>query len=155
MEQELGFNYRMTDLQASLGLSQLQRLQQVVDRRRQLLNRYREKVEGWPLHFLEEPFNCRSSYHLAVVSIIQANLQQHRALFEGMRAARIGVQLHYWPIHLQPHYRRLGFQQGQFPSAERYATTSFSLPVFPGMTDADQDRVLFELHRLLLEQGLA
>ena len=89
-----------------------------------------------------------------MVTIPQATPQQHRALFEGMRGARIGVQLHYWPIHLQPHYRRLGFLPGQFPVAERYATTSFSLPLFPAMTDADQDRVLRELQRLLKLQGL-
>ena len=70
-------------------------------------------------------------------------------------AAQIGVQLHYWPIPLQPHYRRLGFQSGDFPLAERYANTSFSLPLFPGMTDADQDRVLATLGALLKQQGLA
>ena len=115
---------------------------------------YREQVQGWPLQFLVEPIDCRSAYHLGVVTIPQATQRQHRALFEGMRTARIGVQLHYWPIHLQPHYRRLGFQPGQFPAAERYATTSFSLPLFPAMTEADQQRVLFALHRLLQLQGL-
>ena len=154
-QQELGFNYRLTDLQASLGLSQLQRLSEIVDRRQALMARYRQLVQGWPLRFLEEPANCRSSYHLAVVTIPDATPQQHRALFEGMRAAQIGVQLHYWPIPLQPHYRRLGFQPGDFPLAERYANTSFSLPLFPGMTDADQDRVLACLGALLKQQGLA
>ena len=90
-----------------------------------------------------------------MVTIAEATPQQHRALFEGMRAAQIGVQLHYWPIPLQPHYRRLGFQPGDFPLAERYANTSFSLPLFPGMTDADQDRVLACLDALLKQQGLA
>ncbi len=154
-QQELGFNYRLTDLQASLGLSQLKRLAQVVDRRRQLMARYRRLVEAWPLKFLEEPDSCRSSYHLAVVSIPSASVDQHRALFEGMRASGIGVQLHYWPIPLQPYYRRLGFGPGQFPLAERYASTSFSLPLFPSMTEADQDRVLDTLKQLLEQQGLA
>ena len=154
-QQELGFNYRLTDLQASLGLSQLQRLAEFVDRRRELMARYRRLVGGWPVHFLEEPADSRSSYHLAVVSIPAATIAQHRALFEGMRAAGIGVQLHYWPIPLQPYYRRLGFEPGQFPLAERYASTSFSLPLFPAMTDADQDRVLQTLQSLLEQQGLA
>ena len=154
-QQELGFNYRITDIQASLGLSQLQRLSEIVDRRQALMVRYRQLVQGWPLHFLEEPANCRSSYHLAVVTIPDASPQQHRALFEGMRAGQIGVQLHYWPIPLQPHYRRLGFKPGDFPSAERYANTSFSLPLFPSMTEADQDRVLLCLQDLLQHQGLA
>ena len=154
-QQELGFNYRITDLQASLGLSQLQRLGEIVDRRQALMARYRKLVQDWPLRFLDEPDLCRSSYHLAVVTIPDASPQQHRALFEGMRAAQIGVQLHYWPIPLQPHYRRLGFQSGDFPAAERYATSSFSLPLFPSMTDADQDRVLLCLQHLLQQQGLA
>ena len=154
-KQELGFNYRLTDLQASLGLSQLQRLAEIVDRRRALMARYRRLVEGWPVSLLEEPADSRSSYHLAVVSTPVATPAQHRALFEGMRAEGIGVQLHYWPIPLQPHYRRLGFEPGQFPLAERYASTSFSLPLFPAMTDADQDRVLQTLQSLLEQQGLA
>jgi UDP-4-amino-4,6-dideoxy-N-acetyl-beta-L-altrosamine transaminase len=154
-QQELGFNYRITDLQASLGLSQLQRLNEIVDRRQELMARYRQLVLGWPLRFLDEPDSCRSSYHLAVVTISEATPKQHRSLFEGMRAAQIGVQLHYWPIPLQPHYRRLGFKPGDFPFAERYAESSFSLPLFPDMTEADQDRVLFCLEALLKEQGLA
>ena len=154
-QQELGFNYRLTDLQASLGLSQLRRLSEIVDRRQELMARYRKLVEGWPLRFLEEPANCRSSYHLAVVAIPEASPQQHRALFEGMREARIGVQLHYWPIPLQPHYQRLGFKRGDFPLAENYANTSFSLPLFPAMTEADQDRVWSCLLALLKQQGLA
>lgn len=150
-QQELGFNYRLTDLQASLGLSQLKRLPKVVNRRRMLMDRYRRLMDCWPVRFLEEPDECFSSYHLAVISIDQATPQQHRALFEGMRAEGIGVQLHYWPIPLQPHYRRLGFRPGQFPLAERYAKTSFSLPLFPDLSESDQDRVLLAL-KLLLEQ---
>ena len=153
-QQGLGFNYRLTDLQASLGLSQLRRLTDIVDIRRMLMDRYRRLTDGWPIRFLEEPAESRSSYHLAVVSIDQATPQQHRALFEGMRAESIGVQLHYWPIPLQPHYRRLGFREGQFPLAERYATTSFSVPLFPELTESDQDRVLTTLKVLLKQQGL-
>jgi len=152
-QQDLGFNYRLTDLQASLGLSQLQRLTEIVDRRHELMDRYRQLIHGWPVRFLEEPANCRSSYHLAVVNIPDASPEQHRALFEGMRDAHIGVQLHYWPIPLQPHYRRLGFNPGDFPSAELYSRTSFSLPLFPDMTQADQDRVLYCLRVLLKQQG--
>jgi UDP-4-amino-4,6-dideoxy-N-acetyl-beta-L-altrosamine transaminase len=153
-QQELGFNYRLTDLQAALGLSQLQRLAAFVDRRRALMERYRAAVAAWPVAFLEEPADCRSAYHLAVLRLASATPVQHRALFEALRARRIGVQLHYWPIHLQPHYRRLGFQPGAFPEAEAYATSCFSLPLFPALTDAEQDRVLQALGESLQEQGL-
>ena len=151
-QQELGFNYRLTDLQAALGLSQLERLEEFVDCRRALMDRYRTAVEHWPVEFLEEPADCRSAYHLAVLRCPAATPAQHRAIFEGMRARRIGVQLHYWPIHLQPHYQRLGFRAGDYPCAERYACTSFSLPLFPSLCDAEQERVLSALAECLREQ---
>lgn len=152
-QQELGFNYRLTDLQAALGLSQLQRLGDFIERRRLLANLYRKAFQNWPVCLLEEPADCRSSYHLAVVRCPDASCSSHRAIFEGMRAAHIGVQLHYWPIPLQPHYRRLGFKPGDFPNAERYAHTCFSLPLFPAMTESDQDYVLLTMERLLKELG--
>jgi len=153
-QQELGFNYRLTDLQAALGLSQLQRLAAFVDRRRALMERYRAAVATWPVRFLEEPADCRSSYHLAVLRLASATPAQHRTLFEALRARRIGVQLHYWPIHLQPYYRRLGFQPGAFPQAEAYGTSCLSLPLFPALTEAEQDRVVQALSESLQEQGL-
>ena len=153
-QQELGFNYRLTDLQAALGLSQLQRLSQFVDRRRDLMARYRDAITDWPVVFLDEPADCRSSYHLAVLRMPGISPAHHLALFEGMRACRIGVQLHYWPIHLQPHYRSLGFEAGTFPLAETYATSCFSLPLYPDLTESDQDRVLQALNQCLREQNL-
>jgi UDP-4-amino-4,6-dideoxy-N-acetyl-beta-L-altrosamine transaminase len=153
-QQELGFNYRLTDLQAALGLSQLQRLGAFVDRRHALMARYRAAVADWPVVFLDQPTDCRSAYHLAVLRLPGISPAQHRALFEGMRARRIGAQLHYWPIHLQPHYRRLGFQAGAFPLAETYATTCFSLPLYPDLTELEQDHVLQALNACLREQGL-
>ena len=152
-QQELGFNYRLTDLQAALGLSQLERLAAFVDRRRALVARYRTAMADWPVDLLEEPTDCRSAYHLAVLRCPGASPAQHRALFEGMRARRIGVQLHYWPIHLQPHYQRLGFRVGDYPCAETYAHTCFSLPLFPSLSDAEQERVLDALAECLREQG--
>jgi dTDP-4-amino-4,6-dideoxygalactose transaminase len=153
-QQELGFNYRLTDLQAALGLSQLERLDEFVDRRRALMARYRAAVSSWPVKFLDEPAECSSAYHLAVLRLTTASPGQHRALFEAMRACQIGVQLHYWPIHLQPHYLRLGFKAGDFQHAESYGTSCLSLPLFPGLTEAEQDRVLQALGESLHEQGL-
>jgi len=137
-----------------LGLSQLERLAAFVDRRRALVARYRTAVADWPVvDLLEEPADCRSAYHLAVLRCPGASPAQHRALFEGMRARRIGVQLHYWPIHLQPYYQRLGFRLGDYPCAETYALTCFSLPLFPSLSDAEQERVLDALAECLREQG--
>jgi UDP-4-amino-4,6-dideoxy-N-acetyl-beta-L-altrosamine transaminase len=140
-QQQLGFNYRMTDIQAALGLSQLQRLDEIVAERNRQLQRYRELLAGLPVELLEVPEDVLSSVHLAVIRLQQASAEQHRQVFAGLRADGIGVQLHYSPVHLQPYYRRLGFGEGQCPEAEAYARSAISLPLFPGLTSDDQQRV--------------
>jgi UDP-4-amino-4,6-dideoxy-N-acetyl-beta-L-altrosamine transaminase len=148
-QQQLGFNYRITDLQAALGLSQLHRLDEIVAERNQQLQRYREMLTDLPVHLLEVPENVLSSVHLAVIRLQQFMVDQHRQVFEGLRAALIGVQLHYTPVHLQPYYRALGFAEGQFPEAEAFANSAISLPLFPGLGAVDQERVVTELaHQL-------
>ena len=148
-QQQLGFNYRITDIQAALGLSQLQRLDAIVAERNRQLQRYRELLAHLPVQLLEVPENVLSSVHLAVIRLQQATAKQHREVFEGLRAAGIGVQLHYSPVHLQPYYRAMGFAEGQFPEAEAYAKTAISLPVFPGLGENEQHEVSNILHRLL------
>jgi UDP-4-amino-4,6-dideoxy-N-acetyl-beta-L-altrosamine transaminase len=148
-QQQLGFNYRMTDLQAALGLSQLQRLEAIVAERNRLLQSYRELLAELPVRLLDVPEDVLSAVHLAVIRLEGASPAQHRQVFEGLRANGIGVQLHYSPVHLQPYYRRLGFGEGQFPESEAYATTAFSLPLFPGGTPEDQQRVAQVLKGLL------
>jgi UDP-4-amino-4,6-dideoxy-N-acetyl-beta-L-altrosamine transaminase len=140
-QQQLGFNYRITDIQAALGLSQLQRLDEIVLERNRQLEYYRELLAGLPVQLLEVPDDVLSSVHLAVIRLEQVTADQHRQLFEGLRGAGIGVQLHYSPVHLQPYYRELGFQEGQFPEAEAYASSAISLPLFPGLRAPDQQRV--------------
>jgi len=140
-QQQLGFNYRITDIQAALGLSQLQRLDEIVAERNRQLQRYRELLAYLPVQMLEVPEDVLSSVHLAVIRLQQATAEQHRQVFEGLRAAGIGVQLHYSPVHLQPYYRAMGFAEGQFPEAESYASSAISLPLFPGLGAADQQRV--------------
>ena len=148
-QQELGFNYRLTDIQAALGLNQLQRLDEIIIERHRLLQLYSEKLKGLPLRFLSIPQDVRSSLHLAVIRLNNTDRTYHRRLFEGMRAAGIGVQLHYSPVHLQPYYRRLGYSEGDFPNAEQYAFNALSLPLFPGLTENDQDYVVRVLSNLL------
>jgi UDP-4-amino-4,6-dideoxy-N-acetyl-beta-L-altrosamine transaminase len=148
-QQDLGFNYRMTDLQAALGLSQLQRLEDIVAERQRLLEQYRRLLAGLPLRLLEIPHDVHSALHLAVIRLDNASPAHHRQVFDGFRAAGIGVQLHYTPVHLQPYYRRLGFQQGDFPEAEAYATNAISLPLYPGLQDHDLQRVADTLTTLL------
>jgi dTDP-4-amino-4,6-dideoxygalactose transaminase len=150
-QQQLGFNYRITDIQAALGLSQLQRLDEIVAERNRQLQRYRELVADLPVQLLEVPDDVLSSVHLAVIRLQQATADQHRQLFEGLRGAGIGVQLHYSPVHLQPYYRDMGFTEGQFPEAEAYGSNSISLPLYPGLRNGDQKRVVNILKQLIQE----
>lgn len=138
----LGYNYRMTDIQAALGSSQLARLPRMAAERRMLAERYGELLagRGWLLPAM--PADRRSAWHLYVVERGDNNRARRDELFGQMREAGIGVNLHYLPIHLQPYYRKLGFGPGDFPHAERYGERAITLPLFPAMTHEDQDRVV-------------
>mgnify|MGYP006271701227 CR=1 FL=1 len=148
-QQHLGFNYRMTDIQAALGLSQLQRLESIIIERNQQLQCYRSLLAHLPVRMLKVPQDVLSAVHLAVVCIDGASPELYRHVFETLRADCIGVQLHYMPVHLQPYYRNLGFNQGDFPDAEIYSRSAISLPVFPGLSEQDQLRVVKSLERSL------
>ena len=153
---ELGFNYRMTDMQAALGLSQLGKLDGFLARRRALVARYQTLLADLPLSLPTIQAEAESAWHLYVVRLHTGALRvSHRQVFEGLRAAGIGVNVHYIPVHLQPYYRDLGFTAGDFPEAEAYYAQALSLPLYPAMTDAQQDYVVEQLRRLLGETGRA
>jgi UDP-4-amino-4,6-dideoxy-N-acetyl-beta-L-altrosamine transaminase len=149
-QQMLGFNYRMTDIQAALGISQLKQLDGFVARRNHLAARYSVALQSLPLHLPSVLPHNQSAFHLYIVRLQtdRARLGQ-RGLFEGLRKHGIGANVHYMPIHLQPYYRDLGFSSGQFPHAEMHATEVITLPLYPGMTEAEQDHVITVLHELL------
>jgi len=144
---DLGYNYRMTDLQAALGASQLERLESFLARRRQLAARYDGLLAGLPLITPKQHPDGRSAWHLYVVQVEKK--ASRRKAFESLRAAGIGVNVHYIPVHLQPYYRRLGFRPGDFPNAEAYYAGAITLPLFPRMTDREQDQVVAALARAL------
>ncbi len=147
---ELGLNYRITDIQAALGASQMARLQEFIDRRRALAARYDELLQGLPLTRPWQHPETASSWHLYVVRLhLEALGQSHRQVFEALRQAGIGVNLHYIPVHTQPYYQALGFQWGDFPQAEQYYREAISLPLYFGLTEADQDRVVHKLQEVL------
>jgi UDP-4-amino-4,6-dideoxy-N-acetyl-beta-L-altrosamine transaminase len=149
-QQALGWNYRMTDLQAALGLSQMQRLDAFVARRNALAARYDHLLADLPLARPRVGPDRLSSFHLYVVGLSHAHPTQDRSqVFAALRQAGIGVNLHYQPVHLQPYYRQLGFHPGQFPCAEHYSSSSLTLPLYPDMQDEDVDRVSHLLGRLL------
>lgn len=142
---ELGYNYRMTDLQAALGISQLARVDAFVARRRHLARRYAELLAGLPL--TPPPPDDAGAWHLYVVRL--ADPARRRAVFDVLRGADIGVNVHYIPVHLQPWYRRLGFQPGDFPAAEAYYAGALTLPLHPAMSEVQQARVAQVLRQAL------
>ena len=146
----LGFNYRITDLQAALGASQLERLEEYVARRNALADRYHEELAGLPLRLpLVRPENV-SSYHLYMIRLRLGEMSKtHRQVFEELRQHGIGANLHYIPVHLQPYYRDLGFTEGQFPEAEAYGSDAITIPLYPTLTEDQQDQVVGALEKIL------
>ena len=143
---ELGFNYRLTDLQAALGHSQLQRLDTFIAARRRLADRYDRLLADLPVITPRRAPERESAWHLYPVRVAA---EKRRAVFENLRSQKIGVQVHYIPVHLQPDYRRLGFTAGDFPEAEAYYRQAFSLPLYADLSDADQDYVVAALQQAL------
>ena len=147
---ELGFNYRMTDIQAALGSSQLARLEQYVGKRRDLSRRYDELLHGLPLTTPWQHPDGSSAYHLYPVRLdLSGSPERHRQVFECLRARGIGANLHYIPIHLQPFYMNRGYSEGDFPEAEKYYEEAISLPMYPGLSDSEQEEVINSLEGCL------
>ncbi|WP_137153225.1 UDP-4-amino-4,6-dideoxy-N-acetyl-beta-L-altrosamine transaminase [Devosia sp. FKR38] len=144
----LGFNYRLTDIQAALGLSQLARLETMQARRTALADRYDTILADLPLTLPHRSNDRVSAWHLYAVEVDPAG-PSRRTVFDAMRAAEIGVNVHYIPIHTQPYYRGLGFKYGDFPAAEHYYAHAISLPLFPAMTEQQQDFVAATLRTAL------
>ncbi|MBF0160929.1 MAG: UDP-4-amino-4,6-dideoxy-N-acetyl-beta-L-altrosamine transaminase [Magnetococcales bacterium] len=147
---ELGYNYRLTDIQAALGASQMGQLQNFVAKRRQLAARYGESLADLPLTLPWQHPDSDSAWHLYVVCLRLEQIRSSRLqVFNALRAAGIGVNVHYIPVHTQPYYRKLGFKVGDFPESERYYAGALSLPLFPTLTDAQQEYVVDTLRHLL------
>lgn len=149
---DLGYNYRMTELQGALGLSQMKRIDAYVSRRHQLARRYDEKLAKFPLTVPWQHPDGYSGLHLYVVRLnLNAIGSSHLKIFNAMQAEGIGVNLHYIPVHLQPYYERMGFRRGDYPEAEAYYSDAITIPMYPTMTEAQQDVVIDALGRALAQ----
>jgi UDP-4-amino-4,6-dideoxy-N-acetyl-beta-L-altrosamine transaminase len=152
---ELGFNYRMTELQAALGVSQMQRLTLFVADRQRLAHRYNQLLADLPLTLPVQREQTNSAWHLYVIGLqlddvgLSHHKQSKKALFRQLRELGIGVNLHYIPVHTQPYYQALGFAVGDYPIAENYYQHALTLPLFYGMTDEQQDDVVRVLIQVL------
>jgi dTDP-4-amino-4,6-dideoxygalactose transaminase len=148
-QQLLGFNYRLTDIQAALGISQLDRLEENVARRNALARRYDEGLRGLPLQLPRVRPENRSAFHLYVVRLNSSTAEAHRRVFDQLRTRDVGVNLHYLPVHLQPYYRGLGFSADDFPEAEAHGASAISLPLFASLANSQQDEVIAALRAVL------
>lgn len=147
-QHELGFNYRMTDLHAALGLSQLSRLGQFVAERNSLAAIYDKQFNGLPLTSVDPLTNSVSARHLYMIRLHKSG--QRRGIFDYMRAKGIQVHVHYFPVHLQPYYLNLGFKKGDFVNAEEFYQHILTLPLYPSLNDNDQQQIIDELYSCLV-----
>ena len=143
---ELGYNYRLSDLHAALGISQLQKLEQFVAKRRRLAERYRQRLADLPL-----TLPCVESYANSAWHLYMVELKQHDRLatYRRLHELGVGVNVHYIPIHLQPYYQALGFKTGDFPVSEHFYKHALTLPLFPSMTEEQQNTVIAALYEVL------
>ncbi|TFB09354.1 UDP-4-amino-4,6-dideoxy-N-acetyl-beta-L-altrosamine transaminase [Candidatus Atribacteria bacterium MT.SAG.1] len=151
--QELGYNYRLTDFQCALGLSQLKKIDRIIQRRREIVQKYNYGFKDMPEIKIPEknPFDSNPAWH---VYMIQLNLERikvgRREIFEALRAENIGVNVHYIPVHLQPYYqKRFGYHPGDFPKAENYYSRAITLPIFPKMTEKDINDVVKAVKKVI------
>jgi UDP-4-amino-4,6-dideoxy-N-acetyl-beta-L-altrosamine transaminase len=144
---ELGYNYRLSDLHAALGLSQLSKLDVFIQKRSRLAKVYDNALADLPLKLPVEEPQFKSAWHLYMVELIQHD-RQH--VYQQLHDKGVGVNVHYIPIHLQPYYQQLGFKQGDFPVSEHFYQNALTLPLFPSLTDIEQAKVIAVLHEVLL-----
>jgi dTDP-4-amino-4,6-dideoxygalactose transaminase len=143
---DLGLNYRMTEMQAALGASQMSRLSQYVARRNSLADRYDRLLAGLPLERPGRRQDTLSAFHLYVVRVAA---ERRRAVFDHLRDGGIGANVHYIPVHLQPYWEGHGFRPGDFPVAEDYYARAISIPLYAGLTEDQQDAVVARLAEAL------
>lgn len=148
-QQTLGYNYRLTDIQAALGLSQLGKLDTFITERNRLAHQYDSLLRDLPITALQQSDDGLNAYHLYIVNINDAQPEQRADVFSQLREAGIGVNVHYIPIHLQPYYQKMGYKQGDFPNAEAYYQSALTLPLYPTLTDEQQQYVVDVLSKLL------
>jgi UDP-4-amino-4,6-dideoxy-N-acetyl-beta-L-altrosamine transaminase len=145
----LGFNYRMTDIHAALGLNQIKRLDDFVKRRNQLAQVYDKAFANLDVILLSPKDNCYSSFHLYILLISSLDEYQHKKIILQLREKNIYAHVHYIPVHLQPYYQALGFKKGDFPKAENYYQRAITLPLYPDLSSKDQQYVIEQVKILI------
>jgi UDP-4-amino-4,6-dideoxy-N-acetyl-beta-L-altrosamine transaminase len=145
----LGFNYRMTDIQAALGISQLQRIDQMINARHTIAHQYNEQLSGLNIQLPHHPDDCYSSYHLYAIRITKNSKLTQREIYNKLQSLKVNVNVHYIPIYRQPFYEKLGFKAGYCLEAEQYHKETISLPIYPSLTSTDLQYVIKHLRSAL------
>jgi len=145
----LGFNYRMTDIQAALGLNQLKRLNEFVAKRQQIAKRYDQLLIDLPVATPWQHEDTYSSYHLYLIHLSLDDKNAHRQVYNALREDGVLVNLHYIPVYRQPYYERLGFKEGYCVEAEKYYSGVLSIPIYPGLLEEEQDQVIASIRKAL------
>ncbi len=147
---ELGYNYRMTELQAALGMSQMSRLDDFVTKRHEIAHRYYILLENFPIIMPFQHADSFSAFHLFIIRLNLDYIEKtHLQVFEELREQGIGINIHYIPVHLQPFYCALGFTEGDYPESEKYYSEALSIPLYPGLTVEMQSKVVAVLKTVL------
>jgi len=143
---DLGFNYRMTDIQAALGISQLNRLDQYIEKRHCIATRYDEELNGYSVTSQLQRDDTHSSYHLYVIRVKRV---QHKKIYNKLIENGIGVNVHYIPIYRQPYYKQFGYNKENYPNSERYYLQAISIPIYPTLTNIEQEKIISTLQKLV------
>ena len=147
---DLGFNYRMTDIEAALGVSQMQRLEKFVTKRHSIAKRYNQLLSDLPVLSPWQDPEGYSSYHLYVIRLKLNEINKtQRQIYDELHSADILANLHYIPVYRQPYYKKFGFKAGYCPEAERYFSEALSIPLYSSLTTEQQDKVLDQLKQCL------
>ncbi len=148
----LGFNFRMSDIHAALGISQLKRIEKFIRYRNKISKFYREKLKDLPISFQKMSIKLRSSYHLFVIKLLnKRNIQNYKKIFNFLRKNNILVNLHYLPIHTHPYYKKFGFREGDFLNAEKYSKSALSIPIYYGLKTNEQLLIIKKIKKALIK----
>ena len=146
----LGSNYRMTELQAALGLSQMSRINSFIQKRHQIAKRYNDELKNLPLTLPSQGNENYSSYHLYIIRLkLDAIHKSHKEIFQELRHEGLGVNLHYIPVYHHPYFKKLGFKKGYCPEAENYYREAISIPIYFGLSDQLQDQAIETISKVL------
>ena len=141
-QQSIGYNFRMSDIQSALGISQMKNLNSFLKKRNKIAKFYVKNLDNLPIKFQQVEKNFYSSYHLFIIKLDNENKKKHKNFFNYLRSKNIYVNLHYLPIHLHPFYRKFGFKKKQFPISEEYSETAMSIPIYPNLKKREQVKII-------------